>query len=192
MSFPSNHIFNLPRMSSASNKSDFSAPWKRATFINSPAYIASENFLSHVQWSKTGNQDDLVTTPAPDDPKEIALELATCAVVGTVSRNKLFLEPQGNYNPTYIDLENSKTQFQIISPTAFPEFAVDFDRAVAHMETLQKRAIKDGPEGAYFVVTDSLKKALKFSSPLFEKRVFQSNNIYPSTDLIFFVKGVRV
>jgi hypothetical protein len=154
--------------------------------MNSPAYVASDAFLSHVQWSKTGNQSNLIITPASDEPKDSAPELATCAVVGTVSRNKLFLEPYGNFNPTYAGLETTKAQFQIISPTAFPEFAMDFDRATARMENLQRLAVKDGPEGAYFVVTDGFKKALKFSSPLFEKGVLQFVDNLASADLFFF------
>ena len=120
---------------------------------------------------------------------------ATCAVVGTVSPNRLYLEPHGNFNPNFekTSLETSKLQFQLVPPSRHPEFEDDFNRGVKVLEILQKIACKDGPEPEHFVVTDGGKKALKFSSPLFEKRVnfffffciqwTSSNPLYPLKDL---------
>ena len=124
-------------------------------------------------WLKTGNQNDLVLTNVSDATKDGDPIRAICAVVGLVSPHRLFLEPHSNYNPNFEKtvLETSKVQFQIVSPNSHQEFANDFNRAVKHMESLQKQAIKEGPEAEHFIVTDGLKKALKFSWPLFEKRV---------------------
>jgi hypothetical protein len=126
-----------------------------------------------VEWLKTGNQNDLVITGAPDPSKESATERATCAVVGTVSSQKLFLEPHGNFNPTFENsaLENSKVQFQLLSPTVYPEFDADYGRGIKLIERLQRQVIKEGPDPEHFIVSDGLKKALKFSWPLFKKRV---------------------
>ena len=98
---------------------------------------------------------------------------ATCAVIGTVSRNRLFLEPHGNYNPNFekTALETSKAQFQIVSPTDYPQLNADFDQGTEHIRSLQRSIIKEGPDAEHFVVMDGLKTALKFSWPLFEKRV---------------------
>ena len=94
-------------------------------------------------------------------------------MVGTVSPNRLFLEPHGNFNPTFekTTLETSKAQFQLISPSLHPEFDSDFAHGIKNIEAIQKLAYKDRPDPEHFVVTDSGKKGLKFSWPLFEKRV---------------------
>lgn len=124
-------------------------------------------------WLKTGNQNDLVLVPT--DLESQSSKRATCAVVGTVSPTRIFLEPHGNYNPNYekTALETSKAQFQLVSPTIHPEFNVDFTLGIDHIESVQDMAIKEGPRAEHFVVADGLKKALKFSWPLFEKRVCQ-------------------
>jgi hypothetical protein len=49
---------------------------------------------------------------------------------------------------------------------------------IERIEKLQNKAISEGPSAEHFVVMDGQKKALKFSWPLFEKRVrvsFYSN-----------------
>ena len=150
-----------------------SVPWTRASLHNTPTYVASNDFLSNVKWLKTGNQNDLVIATPEDPGKDTTHTLATCAVVGTVSANRLFLEAHGNYNPNFekTALETSKAQFQLISPADNPEFEADFSRGVKHIETLQKQAIREGPEPEHFIVSDGVKRALKFSWPLFEKRV---------------------
>jgi hypothetical protein len=111
----------------------------------------------------------------PGDPEHPPSERATCAVVGVVSPSRLFLEPHGNYNPTFDNsaLESSKAQFQLVPPlaTVHPEFNNDFNLGMEHIETLQNKAITDGPNAEHFVVSDGQVKALKFTWPLFEKRV---------------------
>ena len=161
-----------PNMNAFSS-SAFSAPWTRASLLNTPTYVASNNFLSHVEWLKTGNQNDLVNTSMADFTKDSTPQRATCAVVGTVSSNRLFLEAHGNYNPNFekTALETSKAQFQLLSPTIYPELDADFNHGIKHIETLQKQVIKEGPDAEHFIVSDGLKKALKFSWPLFQKRV---------------------
>ena len=162
-------------MTAPSYSPELSVPWTRATLHNTPTYLASNDFLSHVEWLKTGNQNDLVISNTTDPPNDTAYTRATCAVVGTVSANRLFLEAHGNYNPKIekTALETSKAQFQLILPDAHPEFEADFSQGVKRIEALQKQAIRDGPDGEHFIVTDGVKKALKFSRPLFEKRVRQ-------------------
>jgi hypothetical protein len=125
---------------------------------------------------KTGNQNDLVLAGTNSDEDTTR---ATCAVVGSVSPNRLFLEAHGNYNPNFekTALETSKAQFQLTSPAGYPEFESDFSHAINHIENLQREAIKEGPKAEHFIVTDGLKKALKFSWPLFEKRVRASFNL---------------
>ena len=93
-----------------SSNPEFSAAWDRRTLLDTPTYIASSRFISHVQWLKIGNQNNLVIAKTPDDPKDMAHMEATCAVIGTVSRNRLFSEPHGNYNPNFekTALETSK------------------------------------------------------------------------------------
>ena len=153
--------------------SDFSAEWTRASLLNTPTYITSSHFVSRVQWLKTGNQNDLVITKGLDEPDDLPHTPATCAVVCTISRNRLFLEPHGNYNPNFekTALETSKTQFQLISPSNYPQFNADFTEGTEHIQALLRNAIKDGPAPEHFIVMDGLRTALKFSSPLFEKRV---------------------
>jgi len=83
------------------------------------------------------------------------------------------LEPHGNYNPNFekTALETSKAQFQLVPPSLHSELEDDFNRGIKNIESLQRMACREGPGPEHFVVTDGGKKALKFSSPLFEKRV---------------------
>ena len=103
-------------------------------------YIASTDFISHVQWLKSGNQNDLVA--AHTDLEKTPSTRATCAVVGTVSPNQLFLEPHGNFNLNFEKtmLETSKAQFQLILPTLHLEFDIDFNHSITHIETIQTMA----------------------------------------------------
>lgn len=141
--------------------------------LNTPTYVASADFVSHVGWMKTGNQNDLVIASTTCPPKESPSPRATCAIVGTVSPNRLFLDAHGNYNPNFDNttLETSKAQFQIVSPTVHQEFDADFGHGIKNIETLQRQVIKEGPDAEHFIVNDGQKRALKFSWPLFEKRV---------------------
>jgi hypothetical protein len=164
-----------------------SVPWTRTSLLNTQTYIASPGFGSRVAWSKAGNQDDLVHASSILEDSTTPLTRATCAVVGTVSPNRLYLEAHGNYNPNFekTALETSKAQFQLIPPSLHPEFEEDFNRGVKNIESLQKMACKDGPGPEHFVVNDGGKKALKFSAPLFEKRVgFFYLNYFCTTNYI--------
>ena len=150
-----------------------SVPWTRASLLNTPTYVASTGFGSRVAWMKSGNQNDLVSASTVLEDSKTPSSRVTCAVVGTVSPNRLYLEPHGNYNPNFekTALETSKLQFQLIPPSLHPDFEEDFNRGIKNIESLQKLACKDGPGAEHFVVTDGGKRGLKFSSPLFEKRV---------------------
>ena len=151
---------------STSSKSD-----ERQTLLNTPTYVASTKFVSHVHWLKSTNQNDLVLMPT--DPDEPPSARATCAVVGTVSPNRLFLEAHGNFNPNFekTALETSKAQFQIVSPSQHADFKDDFNLAIKNIDLLQRKDITEGPPAEHFIVSDGLTKAFKFSWPLFEKRV---------------------
>jgi hypothetical protein len=87
--------------------------------------------------------------------------------------NRLYLEPHGNFNPNFekATLETSKAQFQLVSLMLHPDLEDDFKRGIKNIESIQRMAIKEGPAAEHFVVSEGGKKALKFSWPLFEKRV---------------------
>ncbi|KAF8817653.1 hypothetical protein BYT27DRAFT_7237288 [Phlegmacium glaucopus] len=156
--------------SSQSEKSDFSAPWLRADLLNTPTYIGSHDFASHVIWTKTGNQNELMLVP--DDPSHSPASRATCAVVGIISPHRLSLEAHGNFNPSFehATLETAKAQFQLIPPVVYTDFITDFALGIQRMETLQNSATTGGPHAQHFVIFDDQNKGLKFSWPLFEKR----------------------
>jgi hypothetical protein len=145
----------------------------RASLLNTPSYIASAEFPTHVAWEKSGNQNDLIEAQSNKEDNSPVCVRATCAVVGTISSDRLYLEPHGNYNPNFdrAALESSKLQFQIVAPASHPEFKADFELGINHIDSVQNKAISQGPKGEHFVVKDSYQKALRFSSPLFEKRV---------------------
>ena len=157
---------------SSSSKSDFSAPWMQADLLNTETYVALPNFLSRLVWSKAGSQNDLMYVPSDKDTPQYSSQ-ATCAIVGTMSPVQLFLEPHGNFNPLFENstLETSKAQFQLVSPALQPEFNNDFKVRIEHIKSLHNKAIMEGPNTEHFVVLDGQRKALKFSWPLFEKRV---------------------
>ena len=140
--------------------------------LNTTTYIASSDFISHVAWVRSSNQSDLVLSSSAPNDSDSSSNRATCAVVGTVSPNRLYLEPHGNFNPNFENtaLETSKAQFQLIAPSQ-PDFEADFNHGLKNIETVQRMACKEGPGAEHFVVSDGGKKALKFSWPLFEKRV---------------------
>jgi hypothetical protein len=141
--------------------------------LNTPTYVASTDFVSQVVWLRSNNQSDLVLASAEVNDPDSPPPRVTCAVVGTVSPNRLFLEPHGNYNPNYdkTSLETSKVQFQLVSPALQSEFDADFKRGVKNLEAVQRKAYKDGPAAEHFIIVEAGRKALKFSWPLFEKRV---------------------
>jgi hypothetical protein len=143
-----------------------------------PTYVASQGFASRVVWLKSNNQSDLVLASTDLGDLETASSQATCAIVGTISSNRLFLEPHGNFNPNFekTTLQTSKAQFQLVSPTLHPEFEIDFKHSIKNLEALQRLASKEGPPPEHFIVTEGGKKALRFSWPLFEKRVRQNVN----------------
>jgi hypothetical protein len=167
-------LFSLNDPHRASKPSKFSAPWMHATLLNSDTYVGSPEFLSNLVWLKTGNQNDLMCVPV--DSNDASSERATCSIVGTVSPVRLYLEPHGNFNPMFDNsaLETSKLQFQLISPEVHPEFIDDFKLGLERVEKLQNKVITDGPDGEHFIVSDGRTRALKFSWPLFEKRVCTS------------------
>jgi len=169
---------------SVSSDPELSVPWTRTSLLNTPTYVASPGFLSQVVWTKSSNQNDLVNAATDSETTDAPSSRATCAVVGCVSPNRLFLEPHGNYNPSFENtaLETSKAQFQLVSPTIHPEFDIDFNHGIKNIENIQKRVCKEGPGAEHFVVSDGGLRALKFSWPLFEKRVGFS--ILSSRDII--------
>ncbi|KAF8800256.1 hypothetical protein BYT27DRAFT_7217171 [Phlegmacium glaucopus] len=142
--------------------------------------------MCNVVWMKTGNVNNLMT--APNNLNDTPSDRATCAIVGTVSPLRLFLEPHGNFNPTFehSTFETSKAQFQLVAPTSYPEFDADFELGMKHIENLQTKAITGGPNAKHFVMWDDKKKALKFSWPLFERRASTDEedwtNGYPMTE----------
>jgi hypothetical protein len=75
----------------SSKKTTGSIPLLRATLLNTPNYMASDEFMKHAYWAK-GNPNVLMWKDE---------DVATCAVLGKVLMGHFFLEPQGNYNPRY-------------------------------------------------------------------------------------------
>ncbi|KAF8803423.1 hypothetical protein BYT27DRAFT_7340892 [Phlegmacium glaucopus] len=167
-------------MQSISHESDFSAPWMRTSLLNTPTYIASNNFNYEVVWTKTGNMNELKT--ASHDNNDAPSVRATCAVVGIVSDDRLFLDAHGNFNPIFdkSGLEACKAQFQLISPNHHADFKSDFKLGIENIENLQMKAVTEGATPQYFIVFDGTnkEKAFRFSWPLFEKRTIA----YDSTD----------
>jgi hypothetical protein len=163
--------------SGTGNDSNFSVPWERANLLNTPTYIASDDFLATVEWHKVGNQKELMIKP--DDPKESPTDKATCAVVGVVSGERLFVEPHGNFNPKFNNpFESAKAQFQIKSARQYPEFDADFTLGIRRLEQLQVQGImENSPKPEHFIVVDNGENALRFSTPLFEKRVSKNNRL---------------
>ena len=115
------------------SKLDSSTPWMQATLLNTPTYVGLEDFLSHLMWLKSGNQNNPMN--ALSDLKDTPSDCATCAIVRTMSHTQLFLEPHGNYNPMFENstLEALKVQFQLVSPDVHPEFKDDFKLGINHI-----------------------------------------------------------
>ena len=109
--------------------------------------------------------------------------IAMCAIVGNISMNRLALDPQGNYNPTFANskLLTSKIQFQLIASKDDEDFNSDFNIALQHVSDLQKAIITNGPGPEHFIVTDGNEKALRFGCPIFEKRV---SNLYLTKKIV--------
>ena len=181
----------LSPSSVSTSDADISFLWTHTSLLNTQTYIASSRFGTHVTWSKSGNQNYLVYSSSALDDSDSPSLWATCAIVGTVSPTRLYLEPHGNYNPNFerTALETSKIQFQLVAPSLHWEFEDDFNHGTKILESLQKIACKERPGPEHFVVNDGGKRALKISSPLFEKRVifFLSGFLKSEHCLTFFL-----
>lgn len=132
--------------------------------LDTSTYVTSSDFTSHVVWLKNGHQNDLMLRVAPAEPDARPTERATCAIVGKVlSANRAFLEPHGNYNPNFekTSLEMSKVQFLLVAPTSHPDFETDFATSLDRIETIQRKAIKEGPSAEHFIVSDGINRAFK-------------------------------
>ncbi|KAF8815383.1 hypothetical protein BYT27DRAFT_7333929 [Phlegmacium glaucopus] len=153
-------------------ESVFSAPWTRANLMNTPTYVASEEFKSQLMWVKGTTQNDLMIVLEKCNNKPTIR--ATCVVVGIISSKRLFLEPHGNYNPNFNSpkLEASKAQFMLTAPPVDGVFNVDFKLGIEHLEKIQNKAVLEGNKPQHFIVVDGEQTGMKFSWPLFEKREF--------------------
>jgi len=131
---------------SVSSDAEMSVPWTRTSLLNTPTYVASPGFLSQVVWTKSSNQNDLVNATTDSETTDAPSSRATCAVVGCVSPNRLFLEPHGNYNPSFENtaLETSKAQFQLVSPTIHPEFDIDFNHGIKNNRKHPEEGVQRG------------------------------------------------
>lgn len=149
----------------SSEETTGSIPGLRANLLNTPNYMASDDFMKHAYWAK-GNPDVLMWKD-----EEVTLDVqATCAVLGKVSMGRFFLEPQGNYNPKYdTRLHQAKLQFQILAIDD-PILVSDFKKTLNTIEHLQTDIAPKGPKGEHFIVLDDNDRALRFSCPLFTKR----------------------
>ena len=98
-------MLTLSSRNSRSSNSSASIPWTRANLLSTPTYIASPGFGSRVVWTKNSNQNDLVYAASELEDSKTPSPRATCAVVGTVSPNRLYLEPHRNCNPIFENTE---------------------------------------------------------------------------------------
>lgn len=82
-------------------------------------------------------------------------------IVGVISSDKAHLMPHGNYDPTYMPVENvgkkAKLQFVIASPADDPDFASDYETAVERLLAVQEEVSGSPTRREHFIEGGNLK-----------------------------------
>jgi hypothetical protein len=125
------------------------------------SYAATASFTQSSGWALAKTGHVLVTNPGGIEQVGIG--------VGRVLDHKLFCGPMANYNPQFQNatLDKAKYTFTLGRPEQ-PGFREDFDLLYANLDKLQS-SICYGKDRRNML--DPQTKTIRFTCPLFEKRV---------------------
>ncbi|KAF9470038.1 hypothetical protein BDN70DRAFT_940158 [Pholiota conissans] len=149
----------------------------RNNHLQDPSYAPSPLFLSRTSWLASVTHDTLCNS-------KDGLP-ALVSVIGSISSEGLFMEPQGNYdgNATHSqpnnctsNFEQAEYQFSLIPPVGHADLRADFTAAVSHFRTVA--GFVADPPGSFeewnnersFIGDDGHSHiTLNFSFPLFNR-----------------------
>jgi hypothetical protein len=141
----------------------------RNTLLKNPLYGGNPVFASSVGWAEEDSGNKLVhAKPSSDN----TIHNTYFVIVGTVSENKLWVSPTGNYNPKFNEVATSKFQLTLKQPTD-NDFTQDWQLTIQALASIQS-IIASSNDCRYFMINDSGKSALRVSAPLCIKIVGQS------------------
>lgn len=125
-------------------------------------YVANTDFISDIGWKADGYGHVLCN--------KYSREETVCIMVGKVSRARLNTGPAGNYNPQFNNpFHKAKYQLTLVMPDE-PAFVYDFQASILALEKAQE-AIASTEESAYMIIKEGEEKSIRFSAPIFTKRV---------------------
>lgn len=153
----------------------YSAPFKRNTYMGLHQYAASEYFPSLGVWDRARLEDLFIVkgTVGRNHPVLIM-------VVGVITSDKAHLQPHGNYDPSYMPLEivgrKAKLQFVISCPADDPEFAADYVVARDRLLTVQEDVSGSPERRDHFIEGGNMKlNFYLFSKKVHDLRVLVSD-----------------
>lgn len=144
----------------------YSAPYRRNHLLGLHQYSASDRFPSLGKWDKARSEDLYVVrgTTGRNHPVQIV-------VVGAISSDRSNLQPHGNYDPSYMPLEQigkkAKLQFVLTCPEDDPDFSSDYVLALQRLRAIQEEVAKTPDRREHFIEGDNL----KMNFYLFTKKV---------------------
>lgn len=132
-------------------------------------YGASLKFNDLWQWKeRDATHGDILNVKDTDEP-------AYVMAVGTVSADKLYVKPHGNYTQSFqMKLGSAKMQLTLKRPEG-TIYAANFDTLLSNLEGVQD-AVKTStyPQQYLIIHDDKGKKGIRLSYPLFEPKVCET------------------
>lgn len=134
----------------------------RGQLLLNPSYCASPVFLSGIGWEVESSGDILIDKATDEN--------TVACVVGHLKEHHFFVTPNGNYSTVeYGDFSHTKFHFVIGNPEC-TLFAEDFLKALDVISKLQAQ-IASTPNRVNFIASAGRSKVLRFTRPVFKKRV---------------------
>ncbi|KAF9561236.1 hypothetical protein CPC08DRAFT_722886 [Agrocybe pediades] len=152
----------------------FNADMHRAQLMNLPQYVASSDFLTICRWvSHRGHLLALVSDP------NTPIEPVRSIIVGIISVDKAYLQPHGNFNPSFNDpwkaARAAKLSFTLQCPDNHPAFSEDWKPALDKLEGIQDQIASTQKKLHFFVNEPNRQRSLRFGFSLWEERTDENN-----------------
>lgn len=106
-------------------------------------------------------------------------------VVGCITSDKASLQPHGNYNPSFVSVEQlgkkARLQFYISSPEDDPDFSVDYALALKRLKAIQDQVAASPSRRDHFIEG----RSMKFNFKLFEEKASVLSSLHYVSSLLF-------
>lgn len=144
----------------------------RNRLLRLEGYVAGDNFVQSVVWTPTSRGDLLAYRSLAQNNaicESLQLGDAVCVIVGRVSNERLYVTPEGNYNPLHSEVGKCKYTF-LLRPPNDPDFSLDWALGLANVERVQT-AIATGNNRKNLLVDEGPVRFLRFSSDMYDTTV---------------------